>query len=73
MGCNAFMADVAAGQPLYENTWLAAGSILLLLIILGSVLEGIPGVQVVDEGADGYVVKDILPAELMRAVKSGMR
>src|ERR1017187_6898698 len=41
MGCNAFMADVAAGQPLYENTWLAAGSILLLLVILGSVLVGL--------------------------------
>src|SRR5215472_6003760 len=32
------MAEVAAGQPFYENTWLATGSILLLLVILGAML-----------------------------------
>jgi hypothetical protein len=33
-----FMAQLAAGQPFYESTWLAAASILPLLIILGAVL-----------------------------------
>jgi hypothetical protein len=32
------MAEIAARQPFYENTWLAAGSILLLLAILGAML-----------------------------------
>jgi hypothetical protein len=32
------MTQLAAGQPFYESTWLAAGSILFLLLILSAVL-----------------------------------
>jgi hypothetical protein len=35
------MAEMAAGQPFYENTWLAAGNILLFLAILGAMLAGL--------------------------------
>ena len=37
-GGNIRMSQLAAGRPFYETTWLAAGSVILFLIFLGTVL-----------------------------------